>query len=216
MKRSIFVASGSALLMVLTVGLAVPMAAAPPELRITDMDAARAYFEDSGSGDWVLFGEVSYVFADSVKYRDGTRSRPHTDVDVWLTACPPPPADPDDPADPCIDLRGTTNLADMLDAATFTEMTEASITGVTVHLSGPSGNIATVEANLDWEAVGPIYGLREIEPAVSTLVGKQRDATASGTFEVVSATGPFATFVNSYSAFHYALIQNYNQVYHGG
>ena len=212
MRRRTPLVLGLALSVAMTLGLAAPLSGAPPELRIQDMDAARAHFSDSSEG-WELYVDVSYVYADSVRYHDGSVTRPHTDVDIWLWAC----TDGD-----CVLLRGTENMGDKpASNGALASMEGARLSGVFVELCvgswepGCSVVGSVWIEQLDWTAVGPERNLRVIEPAAQTLVGKERDAIAAGTVRILSAPDELGAFVGDYSNFDHGVIQNYNEVFRG-
>lgn len=212
MRRKIRIAFGSAALVALTMTLAAPLAAAPPQLVINDMDAARAQFVDDSASGWSLWGSVNYVYADFVRYQDGSFARPHTDFDVWLTACPAEEGE-------CSTLHGTADMSDKpIEEASFTSMESASVSSVSVGLCTDRwypGCSVVAEVSVDsfeWTATGGARSLIVVTPGVQSLVGKERHAEPNGLVEIISAAAPFDAFVGSYDSFLDAVIQNYNEV----
>jgi hypothetical protein len=165
-----------------TAGAALPAAAGGPAFILTGMDVANLDFStefEYSAESWTVEVFVGYVYADFLRYADGTIVRPHTDTDIRVCAylagewCGSPST---------VEMSGGTGLLGST-AATMVSLTSATLDEITVSVSD-GVDTALVTVDLEWTAYGKPY--HETEPHRMSQ-SKIRDATITGTVSITGA-----------------------------
>jgi len=170
------------LALVATAGMAVPAAAQGPAFVLTGMDVANLDFStefEYSAESWTVEVFVGYVYADFLRYADGTIVRPHTDTDIRLCAyiagewCGGPST---------VEMSGGKGLAGST-AATMVSLTGATLDEITVAVSD-GVDTASVTVDLDWAAYGKPYHETNVQAMYQSKI---RDATIAGTVSITGA-----------------------------
>ncbi|HEX6299670.1 MAG TPA: AfsR/SARP family transcriptional regulator [Acidimicrobiia bacterium] len=160
-----------------------------PAFVITGLDAATLEFSagfEYSAESWTVEVFVGYVYADSIRYADGTIVRPHTSTDVRLCAYP---ADEWCEGPSTVLMSGSKDLLDST-AANLVGLTSATLDEITLTVSDGE-DAASVTVDLDWGAYGDAH-----QETDGQNIFQSKDATIAGTVAITGAdtSNPISIF----------------------